>query len=71
MWNTAISILGAGRTALFGNLITVFSSLEAVLLLNEKFSWIHIISMLLVFAGLLLANLHPGKIVTDKVKQIA
>jgi drug/metabolite transporter (DMT)-like permease len=71
MWNTAISILGAGRTALFGNLITVFSSLEAVILLNEQFSWIHIISMLLVFAGLLLANLRPRKIVTNKVKQVA
>ena len=30
IWNISISILGAGRTALFGNLIPVFSSLEAV-----------------------------------------
>lgn len=71
LWNTAISILGAGRTALFGNLIPVFSSLEAVIWLNEQFSWIHIISMLLVFAGLLLANLHPRKIIFNKVKQVA
>ena len=71
LWNTAISILGAGRTALFGNLITVFSSLEAVMLLNEQFSWVHVISMLLVFAGLLLANLRPRKFVTNKVKQVA
>jgi drug/metabolite transporter (DMT)-like permease len=71
LWNTAISILGAGRTALFGNLITVFSSLEAVMLLNEQFSWVHVISMILVFAGLLLANLRPRKFVTNKVKQVA
>lgn len=55
-WNQAVGKLGAGRTALFGNLIPVFSSAEAVLLLGEKFTWIHIVSMLLVFAGILLAN---------------
>jgi len=55
-WNIAIGKLGAGRTALFGNLIPVFSSAEAALILNEQFTWVHITSMLLVFAGILLAN---------------
>jgi drug/metabolite transporter (DMT)-like permease len=55
-WNIAISKLGAGRTALFGNLIPVFSSAEAALLLGEQFTWVHLLSMLLVFAGILLAN---------------
>lgn len=55
-WNIAIGKLGAGRTALFGNLIPVFSSIEAALILNEEFTWIHVISMILVFAGILLAN---------------
>jgi drug/metabolite transporter (DMT)-like permease len=57
IWNKAIGILGAGRTALFGNLIPVFSSLEAVIILNEKFTWIHVLSMIVVFSGLVLANL--------------
>jgi drug/metabolite transporter (DMT)-like permease len=61
IWNISIGILGAGRTALFGNLIPIFSSLEAVIILNEEFSWIHIVSMIIVFAGLLLANLRPLK----------
>ena len=61
IWNISISILGAGRTSLFGNLIPVFSSLEAVIILNEEFSWIHIVSMVIVFAGLLLANLQSIK----------
>ena len=61
IWNIAISILGAGRTALFGNLIPIFSSLEAVIILKEQFSWIHIVSMIIVFAGLLLANLRSIK----------
>jgi drug/metabolite transporter (DMT)-like permease len=58
IWNISIGILGAGRAALFGNLIPIFSSLEAVIILNEEFSWIHIVSMVIVFSGLLLANLR-------------
>jgi drug/metabolite transporter (DMT)-like permease len=57
MWNKAIAILGAGRAALFGNLIPVFSSLEAVLLLHEKITLVHILSFILVVGGLVLANL--------------
>jgi drug/metabolite transporter (DMT)-like permease len=56
IWNKAIGILGAGRTALFGNLIPVFSSIEATLLLHEQFTWTHVVSMALVFAGILVAN---------------
>ncbi len=56
IWNIAIGKLGAGRTALFGNLIPVFSSIEAALFLHEDFTVIHIISMILVFTGILLAN---------------
>lgn len=60
IWNIAIHKLGSGRTALFGNLIPIFSSIEAVLILNEQFNWIHIVSMLLVFTGILLANLRSS-----------
>ncbi|MBX3241802.1 MAG: DMT family transporter [Chitinophagaceae bacterium] len=56
-WNAAINTLGAGRTALFGNLIPIFSSFEAALILNEQFTRLHAISMLLVFAGIFIANL--------------
>jgi drug/metabolite transporter (DMT)-like permease len=56
IWNIAIHKIGAGRTALFGNLIPVFSSIEAVFYLGEQFTAYHIVSMILVFAGLLLAN---------------
>ncbi|MEO7924493.1 MAG: DMT family transporter [Chitinophagaceae bacterium] len=58
IWNIAIGKLGAGRTALFGNLIPVFSSIEAAILLHEQFTWVHVTSMLIVFAGILLANLR-------------
>jgi drug/metabolite transporter (DMT)-like permease len=58
IWNIAIHKIGAARTVLFGNLIPVFTSIEAVFYLHEKFTIYHVISMLLVFAGLILANLH-------------
>ena len=58
IWNKAIRLLGTGRTALFGNLIPVFSSIEAVLLLNEKITFIHLISFILVVTGLVIANLR-------------
>lgn len=57
IWNIAINKLGAGRTALFGNLIPVFSSIEAAIILHEDFTSVHIISMLIVFGGILLANI--------------
>ena len=56
IWNIAIGKLGAGRTALFGNLIPIFSSIEAAIILHEQFTWIHVVSMLIVFVGILLAN---------------
>jgi len=55
-WNIAISKLGSGRTAIFGNLILVFSSIEASFILKERFTNIHMISMILVFAGIIIAN---------------
>lgn len=59
IWNIAINKLGAARTILFGNLIPIFSSLGAVIFLSEKFTWVHIVSMLFVFAGILVANFSP------------
>lgn len=55
-WNAAIARLGAARTSIFGNLIPVFSSLEAVWLLQEKILPAHYTGMLLVFSGVFLAN---------------
>jgi drug/metabolite transporter (DMT)-like permease len=55
-WNAALQKLGTGTTVLFGNLIPVFSTMEAVWLLHEQINAIHIISGLLVIGGLILAN---------------
>lgn len=58
IWNIAIRNLGAGRAALFGNLIPIFSTLEAIFLLGEKVNGVHALSFGLVITGLLLANLR-------------
>ena len=55
-WNAAITRIGSARTAVFGNLIPVLASLEAVWLLNESVSMVQIISMCVVTAGLVLAT---------------
>ena len=60
IWNKAIVALGSGRTALFGNLIPIFSSIEAVIILNEQFTWLYVVSMILVFSGIVLANLRSA-----------
>jgi drug/metabolite transporter (DMT)-like permease len=57
LWNASIAMLGAARTALFGNLIPLFSSLEAVWLLNEEVTTFHLVSGLIIVAGLIIANL--------------
>lgn len=60
-WNNAIARIGSVRTALFGNLIPVFSTLEAVWLLRETLTAVHIISGALVITGLVLANLKMAQ----------
>ena len=59
-WNKAIAVLGSARTSIFGNLIPFFSTLEAVLILDEKITWLHFSSGLLIIAGLVMANMNAA-----------
>jgi drug/metabolite transporter (DMT)-like permease len=61
LWNKSIGILGAGRASLFGNLIPVFSTIEAVIYLKEKINWVHAGSFALVVLGLIVANIQKKK----------
>jgi drug/metabolite transporter (DMT)-like permease len=58
IWNMAIGKIGASRTALFGNLIPIFGTAGSVIILHEQFTRIHIISMVIVFAGIIIANIR-------------
>jgi len=58
-WNRSIHLIGPSRTVLFGNLIPILSTIEAVVLLGEQFTSIHIISGIIVLIGLIIANITP------------
>jgi len=60
-WNKSIQLIGPSRTVLFGNLIPIFSSIEAVLLLGEAFTVVHALSGATVLLGLIIANLYYHK----------
>lgn len=55
-WNLAIQKIGPVKTALFGNLIPIFSTIEAVLILGEDNSRVVVVSIVTILLGLLLAN---------------
>jgi len=61
IWNIAISKIGASRTILFGNLIPIFGTFGSVVFLHEQFTWVHITSMVVVFTGIVLANLRYSR----------
>ncbi len=65
-WNAALQKLGTGTTVLFGNLIPIFSTLEAVWLLGEKINSIHLMSGLIVIGGLVIANTMQNR---NRIKQ--
>ena len=60
-WNAAIGKIGASATILFANLIPIFSTIEAVLILGEQFSNVHLIAGVLVITGLVIANFQKKK----------
>ena len=51
-----VSKIGAGRAAIFGNLVPVFGVLTSLLLLNENLSPWHAVSFLLILTGVILVN---------------
>ena len=55
-WNAAIKLIGASRCGVFLHLMPIFSSLMAVFILNEKFSFHHIAGTLLIVIGILLSS---------------
>ncbi|MCW8944645.1 MAG: DMT family transporter [Sedimenticola sp.] len=55
-WNKAVLIGGANQAGLYCNLISVFASLLAVIFLGESFRPYHVIGMVTIFFGILLAT---------------
>ena len=56
-WNKGVLLIGANRAGFFLHLIPVFSSIWAVFFLNEIFSLFHIIGVIFIIIGIVLANI--------------
>jgi drug/metabolite transporter (DMT)-like permease len=52
----AVEMIGAGRAGLFVNLIPVFGSVMAILLIDEAFALYHAVALALVLVGILVAE---------------
>ena len=66
-WNISIRYIGPAKTALFGNLIPVFSSIEAAVILNESLTPVAVISYVVILAGILLANFSFVKTILQRI----
>ena len=51
-----VDLIGPGRAGVFVNLVPVFASGLAVVVLGEVFAWYHAAALVLVLGGIALAN---------------
>lgn len=52
----SVELIGGNRAGLFINLVPIFGSLLAVLILSEQFRWFHMVGMVMVIGGIMLAE---------------
>lgn len=55
-WNKAVVDIGPSRASIFFNLIPVFTTLFAMLLLGEKVSWVQVLGGIMVLGGVYLST---------------
>lgn len=51
-WARGVELLGSNRASLFINLVPIFGSILAVLILRESFEWYHFVGLALVLVGI-------------------
>ena len=56
-----VQLLGSNRAGLFLNLVPIFGSVLAVLILGESFRWYHFLGLAMVLAGIALAERAADK----------
>ena len=61
-WNKGVSIVGANKASLFLHLIPVFSSMWAILFLDEIFSFFHLLGTVFIIFGIILSNVNRKKL---------
>ncbi|MDQ0351975.1 drug/metabolite transporter (DMT)-like permease [Alkalibacillus filiformis] len=62
LWNLAVADIGPSLASVFLNLLPVFTTIGAVLFLNETLLLAHVLGGLLVIVGVLLVNLNLNNI---------
>ncbi len=55
-WIKGIALIGANRSGIFLHLMPIFSALMAIIILEEKFMFFHLIGAALILIGILLSN---------------
>jgi len=60
-WNRAIRTIGANKAGPFVHLMPVFSTILAVLFLDETLAWHHAQGVALIFVGILMTTFRVGK----------
>ena len=65
-WNIAIAKIGAIKGAIIYDSVPFFSSLEAVILLNEKLLLSQVLGGILILIGIIYSSI--GDKITDKIK---
>ena len=60
-YNRGVRVLGASEACIFNNAIPVFSLIAAVLIGQETFSWLKVLGIVIVIAGVILAQFEPKK----------
>ena len=55
----SVDLIGPGRAGVFMNLVPVFTAILAVVILGEPFAVFHLVALVLVISGILLAQHAP------------
>ena len=58
-YNLGVRVLGASEACIFNNAIPVFSLIAAILIGQETFSWLKVLGIVIVIAGVILAQFEP------------
>ena len=58
-YNLGVRVLGASEACIFNNAIPVFSLIAAILIGQENFSWLKVLGIVIVIAGVILAQFEP------------
>lgn len=60
-WARGVELVGSNRAGLFINLVPIFGSVLAVLIIGEQFEWYHLAGLLFVLSGIALSERAADK----------